>query len=103
MPRRGSEADERNADQTLRAGVDDRVWVRYAEAKRAASGTKLFKLTESLGGTASLIELPFFMSHASMSEEARERCGITPGLVRLSIGLEDPTDLVGDLDRAMES
>ncbi len=64
--------------------------------------TRFFKLAESLGGTASLIELPWLMSHASMSEEARLECGITPGLVRLSIGLEDPEDLVEDLAAALE-
>ncbi len=73
------------------------------EAARAVSTrTRFFKLAESLGGTASLIELPWLMSHASMSEEARLECGITPGLVRLSIGLEDPEDLVEDLTAAME-
>ena len=70
-------------------------------ARQAATSTKLFKLTESLGGTASLIELPSLMSHASMDEDARLACGIVPELVRLSIGLEDPEDLLDDLERAL--
>lgn len=70
-------------------------------ARLAVTRTKLFKLTESLGGTASLIELPESMSHASMAVEARRACGIRPELVRLSIGLEDPEDLVEDLEQAL--
>lgn len=71
-------------------------------ARALPTRLRLFKLAESLGGTASLIELPWLMSHASMAEEARLSCGITPSLVRLSIGLEDPADLVEDLAAALE-
>jgi cystathionine beta-lyase/cystathionine gamma-synthase len=70
-------------------------------ARILASGVTLFKLTESLGGTTSLLELPYHMSHASMPEEARVACGITDGLIRLSLGLEHPDDLVGDLEDAL--
>lgn len=71
------------------------------EAKRIASEVQIFKLTESLGGTASLIELPFYMSHSSMPEEARLGCGIRQGLIRLSLGLEHPDDLMEDLNNAL--
>ena len=61
------------------------------------SNLKLYSLAESLGGVESLIEPPWFMSHVSMPEDARRGAGITPGTVRISLGIEDPDDLVADL------
>jgi cystathionine gamma-lyase/cystathionine beta-lyase len=63
---------------------------------------KVFSLAESLGGVASLAEHPATMSHASMPKDAREKAGITEGLVRLSIGLENKDDLIDDLEQALE-
>lgn len=63
--------------------------------------TRLFTLAESLGGVESLIEHPASMTHASMPRDVRERIGVVDGLVRLSVGLEDPADLIDDLDRAL--
>lgn len=63
---------------------------------------KLFVLAESLGGAASLCAHPATMTHASMPEEHRRKVGITTELVRLSIGLENPGDLVEDLKQALE-
>jgi cystathionine gamma-synthase len=60
-----------------------------------------FTLAESLGGVESLVAHPASMTHASMTPEARLRAGITDGVIRLSIGIEDPKDLVADLDRAL--
>jgi cystathionine gamma-synthase len=62
-----------------------------------------FTLAESLGGVESLVAHPASMTHASMTPEARARAGITDGVIRLSIGIEDPDDLVADLARALES
>jgi cystathionine beta-lyase/cystathionine gamma-synthase len=62
---------------------------------------QLFSLAESLGGVASLAEYPALMSHASMSAEARKQCGISEGLVRLSAGIENVTDLIEDLGQAL--
>ncbi len=62
----------------------------------------LFSLAESLGGIESLIVHPATMTHAAMSPEAQATAGITEGLVRLSIGLEDAEDLIAALDRALE-
>lgn len=62
---------------------------------------ELFSLAESLGGVESLIVHPASMTHAAMSPEAQETAGITGGLIRLSIGLEDASDLVAALDRAL--
>jgi cystathionine gamma-synthase len=51
----------------------------------------------------SLVAHPASMTHASMTPEARRRAGITDGVIRLSIGIEDPRDLVADLERALAS
>jgi len=79
------------------------------ELKGGASATsrflkriKLFSLAESLGGVASLAEHPATMSHASMPKEHREKAGLTDELVRLSVGLENADDLIGDLGQALE-
>jgi len=63
---------------------------------------KIFAMAESLGGAASLAEHPASMSHASMPEEFRQKIGITDGLIRLSIGLENIEDLIQDLDQALK-
>lgn len=62
---------------------------------------KIFALAESLGGAASLAEHPATMSHASMPKEHQRRVGITEGLVRLSIGLENSEDLIDDIRQAL--
>ncbi|MDP3802959.1 cystathionine gamma-synthase [Brevundimonas sp.] len=64
-------------------------------------GLKVFTLAESLGGVESLIAHPALMTHASMVPEARRTAGITDGLLRLSIGLEHPEDLLSDLSAAL--
>ncbi|KAL7739346.1 hypothetical protein ACLKA6_003957 [Drosophila palustris] len=63
---------------------------------------QLFTLAESLGGYESLAELPSVMTHASVPAEDRKTLGITDGLVRLSVGLEDADDLIKDLSRALD-
>jgi cystathionine gamma-synthase len=68
------------------------------EAVTVAEGTELFFLGESLGGVESLIELPGPMTHASVAGSPLE---VPPGLVRLSVGIEHPDDLVADLRRAL--
>jgi O-succinylhomoserine (thiol)-lyase len=62
---------------------------------------ELYTLAESLGGVESLIESPWYMSHMSMSEEARAFAGIKPGTVRVSVGLEDADDLVEDMSNGL--
>ncbi|MEZ8740672.1 O-succinylhomoserine (thiol)-lyase [Photobacterium swingsii] len=63
---------------------------------------KCFSLAESLGGTESLIAHPSSMTHRAMSDEAQAEAGINTALLRLSVGLEDPTDLVADLAQAFQ-
>ena len=70
-------------------------------ARRVVERTQLFTLAESLGGVESLIELPAAMTHASIPAETRQAHGVTDGLVRLSVGIEDVADLISDLDRAL--
>ncbi len=62
---------------------------------------KLFTLAESLGGVESLIEYPDTMSHASMTAEARKTAGITQNMLRVSVGIEHPDDLVNDFKHAL--
>jgi len=71
------------------------------EAFRVASSTRVFTLAESLGGVESLIGHPASMTHASIPREERERSGLSDGLLRLSVGIEDPEDLVDDLRQAI--
>ena len=61
----------------------------------------VFKLAVSLGSTESLAEHPASMTHAGVTPEEKERTGITEGLVRLSIGLENANDLIADLENAL--
>ena len=61
---------------------------------------KCFSLAESLGGTESLICHPASMTHRAMSDEAQAEAGLKPSLLRLSVGLEDPEDLIADLEQA---
>lgn len=70
-------------------------------ARKVLEGTKLFSLAESLGGVESLISHPATMTHASVPREERLRLGISDGLVRLSVGLENVEDLVEDLKTAL--
>ncbi len=73
------------------------------DARRLAEGTRLFRLAESLGGVESMICVPSLMTHAAVPEEMRLRMGITDGLVRLSVGIEDGRDLIEDLAGALRS
>ena len=64
---------------------------------------RLCSLGESLGGVETLISHPATMTHASIPEAERTRLGVTPGLVRISVGIEDVADLAADLDQALEA
>jgi cystathionine gamma-lyase len=71
------------------------------KARRMLERCELFALAESLGGVESLIEHPAIMTHASVPAANRKRLGISDGLVRLSVGVEDVKDLIDELDRAL--
>jgi len=70
-------------------------------AKRFLKKVELCALAESLGGVETLISHPATMTHASIPADVRRRIGVTDGLVRISVGLEDPEDIIEDLHRAL--
>jgi methionine-gamma-lyase len=70
-------------------------------ARRFCDRVRLFLLAASLGGVESLVVLPAFSSHYNMSAEELRAAGVTPGTVRVSVGLEDPEDLIADLRQAL--
>jgi cystathionine beta-lyase/cystathionine gamma-synthase len=72
-----------------------------AEARRVLSRLRIFKIAESLGGVESLVELPAIMTHASIPKEERRKAGLDDGLIRVSVGIEDVEDLIGDLQHAL--
>jgi cystathionine beta-lyase/cystathionine gamma-synthase len=62
---------------------------------------ELCSLAESLGAVETLVTHPASMTHGALEPEERERLGITDGLVRLSVGLEEPADVIADLEAAL--
>lgn len=73
-----------------------------AGVTRFLTGLSLFTLAESLGGVESLVGHPTSMSHGSIPAERRDALGITPQLVRLSVGIEDTADLIADIAQALD-
>jgi len=71
-------------------------------ARKVLKSVRLCSLAESLGGVETLISHPASMTHASVPPEERNRLGITEGLVRISVGIEEVEDIIADLDRALE-
>ncbi|KAA2212983.1 cystathionine gamma-synthase family protein [Teichococcus oryzae] len=74
-----------------------------AEAFRMLNALRVFKLAVSLGGTESLASHPASTTHSGVPADIRERLAVTDGLVRLSIGIEHPDDLIADLAQALEA
>ncbi|MQS75064.1 trans-sulfuration enzyme family protein [Companilactobacillus halodurans] len=72
------------------------------DTTKFVEGTKLIQLAVSLGAVESLIELPYKMTHAELSPEEQLKAGITHQLVRLSVGIEDPKDLISDLAQSLD-
>jgi cystathionine beta-lyase len=71
------------------------------KAFRILERFRLFSLAESLGGVESLCGHPASMTHASIPREEREKIGLKESLIRLSVGIEDPQDLLEDIDQAL--
>lgn len=71
-------------------------------AKSLMNRVRLWTLAENLGSVESLVTHPATMTHADIEPEERRRLGITDGLVRLSVGMEDQEDLIADLAQALE-
>jgi cystathionine beta-lyase/cystathionine gamma-synthase len=74
----------------------------FDNAKKFLDRVRLCSLAESLGGVETLISHPISMTHGSVPEETRKRLGITPGLVRISVGIEDIEDLIADVENAFD-
>ena len=74
-----------------------------AGAFRFLNALELVRLAVSLGGTESLAEHPYTMTHADVAPDVKERLGVTPGLVRFSVGVEHYEDIVADVSRALEA
>jgi cystathionine beta-lyase/cystathionine gamma-synthase len=71
-------------------------------ARRILENVKLCVLGDSLGGVESLVNLPYVMSHGSVPKERKLQMGVTPSLIRLSVGIEHPKDIILDLEQAMK-
>ena len=93
--------------RTQASGFGAMLWFEVAggveAGKRLMDAVKLCSLAENLGSVETLITHPVTMTHADVEPEERDRVGITDGLVRLSVGLEDAQDIIDDLSRALES
>jgi methionine-gamma-lyase len=74
-----------------------------AEAFRMLDALQVIKLAVSLGGTESLISHPASTTHSGVPKQTRERLGITDGLIRISVGIEDAADLIADLSAALDA
>jgi cystathionine gamma-lyase/cystathionine beta-lyase/cystathionine gamma-lyase/homocysteine desulfhydrase len=74
-----------------------------ARARRLLGRVRLCALAESLGGVETLISHPASMTHASVPADERRATGVTDGLVRISVGIEEPEDILADLERALRS
>jgi cystathionine beta-lyase/cystathionine gamma-synthase len=72
-----------------------------ANANKMLRKVRVCSLAESLGGVETLISHPATMTHAAIGEEGRRKIGITDGLVRISVGIEDVDDILADLDQAL--
>ena len=70
-------------------------------ARRLLDHVKLCSLAESLGGVETLISHPATMTHSSIPPDVRRQIGISDGLIRISVGIEDAEDLIADLDAAL--
>jgi cystathionine beta-lyase/cystathionine gamma-synthase len=74
-----------------------------SNAKKLLKNVQLCSLGESLGGVETLISHPATMTHAALGEKGRKAIGITDGMVRISVGIENVEDLLADLDRALKA
>lgn len=100
-----SHPDHERAEQLLDGGFGAMITFEavgdFERTRQIVKSTELFQLAVSLGAVESLIEQPASMSHASYDAAARAAAGIGDSLIRLSVGLEDPDDLIADLDAAL--
>ena len=85
----------------MRWNISSRLGSLDSRAGSFLERLRVFTLAESLGAVESLAESPAIMTHASIPEDIRRRVGVSDGLVRLSVGIEDVDDLTADLEQAL--
>jgi cystathionine beta-lyase/cystathionine gamma-synthase len=73
----------------------------FEAARQVCNRVRLMALAESLGGVETLISHPASMTHASVPSDRRAAIGLTDSMVRISVGIEDPQDLIDDLKQAL--
>ena len=101
LPDHPQHALARAPDAGASAACWPSTWARSRRARAVLNGVRLMALAESLGGVETLISHPATMTHASVPPERRAAIGITDGLVRISVGIEDIDDLLEDLEQAL--
>jgi len=74
----------------------------YERAKKFLNALEMFSLTANLGDTRTIATHPASSTHAKLSEEERKAVGITPGLIRISVGLEHIEDIISDIEQALQ-
>jgi cystathionine gamma-lyase/cystathionine beta-lyase/cystathionine gamma-lyase/homocysteine desulfhydrase len=74
-----------------------------SNANKMLRKVRVCSLAESLGGVETLISHPATMTHAALGEKGRKEIGITDGLVRISVGIENVEDIIADLDQALSA
>ena len=84
-------------------GIISIVLGTYEKAVSFCNALEIFQIAESLGGVESLVCHPVSMTHGSVPKDLREKFGLTDGLVRLSVGIEDKDDLIEDINKALKS
>jgi cystathionine beta-lyase/cystathionine gamma-synthase len=92
--------------RTQMSGFGGMISIDLGSLEHAVAFTKalrVFTLAESLGGVESLVCHPVSMTHGSIPKEQRDRLGVTDGLVRLSVGIEDVDDLIADVEQALQA
>lgn len=73
------------------------------DARRVSEALRLFTLAPSLGGVESLVSIPVLTSHLMIAPEHRAKMGVTEQMIRLSVGIENADDLIGDLEQGLEA
>ncbi len=74
----------------------------FTAGESMLNAVRFCNLAVSLGGVETLIQHPASMTHASMGRDQREAAGVTDGLIRLSVGIEHPEDIIADLEQALD-
>lgn len=88
-------------NSATRSLTDTRLSTSFLLAAKFLTASNLFTLAESLGGVESLAKVPWLMSTSPLSDDERKASGLTPNLIRMSVGLEDVEDLLADIDQAL--